>query len=52
MVLTGLGVKPLYTMLALLLVVVLWRHGSPDLAALRWAIICSSSARIAVRRTT
>jgi rhodanese-related sulfurtransferase len=39
-VLTGFVVKPLYTFLSLVLVVVLWRQTAPDLAALRWAMIC------------
>lgn len=36
---TGFVVKPLYTVTALLLVIVLWRQKSPDLAALRWGLI-------------
>lgn len=32
-------VKPIYTLLSLLIIVVLWRQTMPDLAALRWAMI-------------
>jgi rhodanese-related sulfurtransferase len=39
-VVSGLIVKPLYTVVALLLIVILWRQKSPDLAALRWALVC------------
>jgi hypothetical protein len=39
-VLTGFVVKPFYTVLALALVVLLWRQTAPDLTALRWALIC------------
>lgn len=38
-VLSGFAIKPTYTLLALLAAVVLWRKRSPDLAALRWAMI-------------
>jgi rhodanese-related sulfurtransferase len=38
-VVTGFGVKPLYTVLALVLGVILWRQKSADLAALRWAML-------------
>lgn len=38
-VLTGFVVKPLYTLISLALVVVLWRQRAPDLAALRWAML-------------
>jgi rhodanese-related sulfurtransferase len=38
-VLSGFVIKPTYTLLALALAVVLWRSRSPDLAALRWAMI-------------
>jgi rhodanese-related sulfurtransferase len=37
---SGLLVKPVYTIVTLLLIVLLWRQTSPDLAALRWALIC------------
>lgn len=37
---TGFVVKPLYTAVSLLLVVLLWRQTSADLTALRWALIC------------
>ena len=37
---TGLIVKPLYTLVSLVLVIVLWRQRTPDLAALRWALLC------------
>jgi rhodanese-related sulfurtransferase len=33
-------IKPIYTILALALVIVLWKSRSPDLAALRWGMIC------------
>ena len=36
---TGFGVKPLYMLLALALVIILRRSRAPDLAALRWAFI-------------
>jgi hypothetical protein len=39
-VFTGFVVKPLYTLLSLALVVVLWRQNAPDLVALRWAMLC------------
>ena len=39
-VLTGFVVKPIYTLAALVLAVVLWRQRSPDLVALRWAMLC------------
>lgn len=39
-VLTGFGVKPLYTIISLVLFIILWRQTSPDLAALRWAMLC------------
>jgi hypothetical protein len=39
-VLTGFAVKPFYTVLALTLVVLLWRQTAPDLTAIRWAMIC------------
>lgn len=39
-VLTGFVVKPLYTLASLVLVVLLWQQKSPDLAALRWAMLC------------
>lgn len=38
-VITGFAVKPAYTLLSLLLVIVLWRQTAPDLAALRWAML-------------
>ncbi len=38
-VLTAFGVKPIYTLLSLALVVVLWRSKAADLVALRWAMI-------------
>lgn len=38
-VLTGFFVKPLYTLLALVLVILLWRQPSPDLRALCWAML-------------
>jgi hypothetical protein len=36
---SGFVLKPTYTLLALLVAVLLWRNRSPDLAALRWAMI-------------
>ena len=39
-VLTGFVAKPVYTVLSFVLVVILWRQKSPDLAALRWAMLC------------
>lgn len=39
-VLTGFVVKPIYTLAALVLAVVLWRQRAPDLVALRWAMLC------------
>ena len=38
-VLTGFGVKPFYTTLSFIWVIWLWRRKSPDLVALRWALI-------------
>jgi rhodanese-related sulfurtransferase len=38
-VVSGFGIKVSYTLLSLVLVIVLWRSKSPDLAALRWAMI-------------
>jgi rhodanese-related sulfurtransferase len=38
-VLTGFVVKPIYTLVSLILVAVLWRSRAPDLSALRWACI-------------
>jgi rhodanese-related sulfurtransferase len=38
-VLTGFVVKPFYTILSLAIAVVLWRRRSPDLTALRWAML-------------
>ncbi|MBC8870048.1 MAG: rhodanese-like domain-containing protein [Planctomycetes bacterium] len=32
-------IKPIYTLIALMLVILLWRSRSPDLTALRWAMI-------------
>jgi thiosulfate sulfurtransferase len=34
-----LVIKPLYTLIAALLIVVLWRRRSPDMVALRWGLI-------------
>ncbi len=39
MVTTGFGVKPVYMMLTLVIVGVLFKQRSPDLVALRWAMI-------------
>jgi rhodanese-related sulfurtransferase len=38
-VVTGFGVKPVYMLLSLVLVGVLWRRRAADLVALRWAMI-------------
>lgn len=38
-VISGFVIKPTYMLLSLVLVAVLWRSTSPDLAALRWAMI-------------
>jgi rhodanese-related sulfurtransferase len=38
-VLTGFVVKPIYTLLSLLFVILLWRSKAPDLAALCWAMV-------------
>ena len=38
-VVTGFGIKPAYMLLSLILAGVLWRQRSPDLTALRWAMI-------------
>jgi hypothetical protein len=35
-----LFIKPMYMLLSLLLVIVLWRREAPDLAALRWGLVC------------
>ncbi len=37
-VISGFVVKPVYTLLSLVLIIVLWRQTAPDLAALRWAL--------------
>jgi phage shock protein E len=39
-VLTGFLVKPVYTLLALALIVFLWQPAAADLAALFWALVC------------
>jgi rhodanese-related sulfurtransferase len=36
---SGFGVKLIYTLLSLILVIILWRSKSPDLVVLRWAMI-------------
>ena len=38
-VLTAFGVKPLYLLASLVVVIVLWRRTEPDLTALRWGLI-------------
>ena len=38
-VVTGITMKSIYMLLALALVVILWRQKSPDLAALRWGLL-------------
>jgi ABC-type glucose/galactose transport system permease subunit len=35
----GFTVKPLYTLLAILIAWVLWRQTAPDLRALKWAMV-------------
>ncbi|MHC4617881.1 MAG: rhodanese-like domain-containing protein [Planctomycetota bacterium] len=39
-VVSAFGIKPTYTLLSLILIIILWRSRSPDLAALRWSMIC------------
>ncbi len=39
-VLTGFGVKPAYMALSLVLVIILWCRKLPELAALRWGLLC------------
>ncbi|HPS55609.1 MAG TPA: rhodanese-like domain-containing protein [Sedimentisphaerales bacterium] len=36
---SGFGVKLIYTILSLIIVIILWRSKAPDLTALRWAMI-------------
>jgi hypothetical protein len=38
-VVTGFGIKPIYILIATVLVCWLWKQKSPDLAALRWGLI-------------
>jgi hypothetical protein len=38
-IVTGFGVKPVYTVLSLIVIVRLWRQGAPDLVALRRGLI-------------
>lgn len=38
-VISGFGIKSIYTLLSLVIFIVLWRSKSPDLIALRWAMI-------------
>ncbi len=38
-VISGYVIKPLYTLLSLVIVVILWRSKSADLSALRWGLI-------------
>ena len=38
-VISGYAIKPLYTILSLTIVIILWRSKSADLAALRWGLI-------------
>ena len=40
LVVSGFVVKPIYTLISLVLVVILWRSQSADLAALRYAMLC------------
>ena len=39
-VVAGFVVKPTYGVLSFILIIVLWRRRSPDLAALKWAMVC------------
>lgn len=39
-VISGFGIKPIYTVLSLVIVIILWRSRSLDLVALRWSMIC------------
>jgi rhodanese-related sulfurtransferase len=39
-VISAFGVKPAYTILSLILVIILWRSQSTDLVALRWSMTC------------
>lgn len=39
-VISGFAIKPTYMLLSLVLAGVLWRSTAPDLAALRWAVMC------------
>jgi len=36
---TAFGIKPVYMLLSLILIIVLWRFKEPDLMAMRWAMI-------------
>ena len=38
-VISGFGIKPVYTVLSLVMVIILWRSRSVDLVALRWSMI-------------
>ena len=37
---SGFVIKPIYTVLSLVIVIILWRSRSVDMVALRWAMIC------------
>ncbi|NIP28477.1 MAG: hypothetical protein GWN55_17045 [Phycisphaerae bacterium] len=39
-VISGFVIKPVYTLLSFILIVILWRSRSRDLVALRWSMIC------------
>jgi len=39
-VISGFAIKPAYTVLSFILIVILWRSRSQDLVALRWSMIC------------
>ena len=49
-VLTGFGVKPAYMALSLVLVIILWRRKLPELAALRWGLLCFFLGGLGVHR--
>lgn len=38
-ILTAFGVKPLYLLLSLIVIIMIWRCSEPDLTALRWGLI-------------
>jgi rhodanese-related sulfurtransferase len=38
-VISGFAIKPIYSFLSLILIIILWRSKAPDLVALRWSMI-------------